>query len=84
MVKYSERILTHTYQIVEYVSLMEVNCDESLILDPVNLLELFCCHLDERVKYVQEVLVSLCHYLPVRACMLECVCGISRPYDLQP
>ena len=59
---------------------MEVDQHESLVLHAIELLELLCCHADEKVEHVQEELVRGSHDLLVGMCLVECYLSISCPY----
>lgn len=75
--------LKFTYQVIEYITLVEMDGDESLVLDSVDLPQLLCRHFNERVQNIEKVLVSGCHYLLVRASILESDSSTRRPYYLE-
>ena len=71
-----------SYQVVEDVALMNVNRDERLELDSLELFEVTCRLLDERVEEVEEALVGRRHDLLVVTSVVERVFGVARPDDL--
>ena len=57
-------------QIIEDVSLMNVDGDEGLILDSLNLTEVLSCHFNQCIEQIQEESVCLCHHFLVGASIL--------------
>ena len=79
---YDVTVCVLSYQVVEDVTLMNVNRDERLELDSLELFEVTCRLLDERVEEVEETLVGGRHYLLVVTSVVERVFGVARPDDL--
>ena len=71
-----------THQIVEYIPLMYVNCDERFELCPFHLGQIFRRLLDENVEHVEEELIGLRHDPAILSGILQRVLGISRPHHL--
>ena len=72
------------YQVVEDISLMQVNGDECLKLSPFDFGEVLRCHIDKSIEHVQEDLISGGHYLLVGACIDKCYFCIPGPNELNP
>ena len=64
------------------ISLMQMNCNESLKLSSLNLGEILCGHVNKGIKYVQEDLISGSHYLLIRTCIGQSYLCISCPDKL--
>ena len=79
---YDVTVCVLSYQVVEDVTLMNVNRDERLELDSLELFEVTCRLLDERVEEVEETLVGGRHYLLVVTSVVERVFSVARPDDL--
>ena len=52
-----------THQIIENISLMDVDGNESFIFCSLVLCQFCCCHADKFVQNVEKPLVSRRHYL---------------------
>ena len=79
---YDVTVCVVSYQVIEDVALMHVNGNERLELDSLELFEVTCRLLDERVEEVEEALVGGRHDLLVVTSVVECVFSVTRPDDL--
>ena len=52
-----------THHVIENISLMDVNCNQGFELGSFVLGKLRCCHTDELVEHVQELLIHCRHGL---------------------
>ena len=69
---------------LEHISLMHVNCDQSLILLSLHLLQVLGGLADQQVEHVQELGVGVAHDLLVHPAAAQRILSIPRPHHLDP
>ena len=77
-------MMKRTYQVMEDISLMEMNGDECLELPTTDLCQVSSGHIDESIQHLQEHLISTDHYLLVSAGIAQSYLSIPRPDELDP
>ena len=82
--KEKNNMYTVIYQIIEDISLMHVDGDEGLVLNPLHLAQVLRRHGDERVEHLEEVGVGGSHDLLVAPRGLQSHLGVPGPYHLYP
>ena len=72
----------HSDQVIEDVSLVDVDGDECLVLDALHLAQVLSGHLDQCGQHIQEESVGLAHHLLIGASTLQSSLCIPRPHHL--
>ena len=67
---------------LKHISLMHVNCDQSLVLLPLHLLQVLGRLTDQQIEHVKELGVGVPHDLLVHPAAAKGILGIPRPDHL--
>ena len=67
---------------LEDIPLVHVDCDQSLVLLPLHLLQVLGGLTDEQVEHVQELGVGVAHDLLVHPAAAQRVLSVPRPHHL--
>lgn len=74
--------IQHTHQVIKYVSLVNMDGDEGLILGPLHSLQISCGHVNECVEQIKEELVGFGHDAPIISSIGERLFRVPCPYHL--
>lgn len=71
-----------THQVIKYVPLMDMDCDESLIFGPLHSFQVSCGHVNQRIEQVKEQLVGFSHDAAIKAGIGQSLLRVSGPNHL--